>query len=94
MVQKSHGIRRKTRRKLKQRSGRRPTITKFLQKFRVGQKVKVLPEPSSQKGMPHPRFKSKIGKVVDKHGKSYIIEIKDGAKRKLIISRPEHLKKV
>lgn len=94
MVQKSHGIRHRTRKKLKQKAARRPAITKFLQKLRVGQKVKVIPEPSSQKGMPHPRFKSKVGKVVDKRGKSYVIEIKDGGKKKLIISKPEHLKKV
>lgn len=94
VAQRSRGIKHRTRKKLKQKAGKRPAITKFLQKFRVGEKVKILPEPASQKGMPHPRFKSKVGKVVDKCGKNYIVEIKDGGKKKLIISRPEHLKKV
>jgi len=94
MVQKSHGIRYRTRKKLKQKTARRPAITKFLQNLKIGKKVEILPEPSSHKGMPYPNFKGKVGRVIDKRGNSYIVEIKDGGKKKLIISRPEHLKKV
>lgn len=93
VAKKSHGIRHRTRKKLKQRTARRPAITKFLQKFIIGQKVEIVPEPSSQKGMPHPRFRSRVGNVAGRRGKSYIVEIKDGGKKKLFISRPEHLKK-
>lgn len=92
MVKKSHGFRAKTRNKLKQRPGVRPAITKYLQTFRKNQKVLIMPEPSSHKGMPHPRFKGKVGKVVDKRGKAYIIEFIDGNKVKKFIIRPEHLK--
>jgi len=52
----------------------------------------IIPEPSSHKGMPSPRFKGKIGKIIEKRGKSYIVEIIDGKKKKRIISNPEHLK--
>ncbi|MEM5794476.1 MAG: 50S ribosomal protein L21e [Candidatus Aenigmatarchaeota archaeon] len=94
MVKKSRGIRAKTREKLRQKPGYRPAITKFLQEFKEGQKVAILQEPSSHSGMPHPRFKGRIGKVIGKRGKSYIVEITDGNKVKKIISRPEHLKAI
>ncbi|MCS7105748.1 MAG: 50S ribosomal protein L21e, partial [Candidatus Aenigmarchaeota archaeon] len=57
-------------------------------------KVVIAQEPSSHSGMPHPRFKGRIGKVIGKRGKSYIVEITDGNKVKKIISKPEHLKAV
>jgi large subunit ribosomal protein L21e len=94
MVKKSSGFRAKTRHKLRQKSGYRPPITKFIQEFKKGQCVVFVPEPSSHKGMPHLRFKGKTGKIIDKRGNSYIIEFIDGNKRKIIISRPEHLKAI
>lgn len=94
MVKKSRGLRSKTRHKLMQKPGYRPAITKFLAEFTNNQKVVLKPEPSSQKGMPHTRYKGLTGKVIGKRGKSYIIEIMDGNKMKLIISRPEHLKAI
>jgi large subunit ribosomal protein L21e len=44
--------------------------------------------------MPHPRYKGRIGKIIGKRGKSYIVEITDGNKVKKLISRPEHLKAI
>ena len=63
MVRKTRGFRAKTRFKIRQKTAYRPPITKFLQEFRKGQKIVILQEPSSQRGMPHPRFKGKTGKV-------------------------------
>ncbi|MBU5537253.1 MAG: 50S ribosomal protein L21e [Candidatus Aenigmatarchaeota archaeon] len=94
MVKKSKGFRTRTRNKLKQQPSVRPAITKFLQKFEIGQKVAIEPEPSSQKGMPYPKFKGSVGKVIGRRGNSYIVEINVGDSRKLIISRPEHLKAI
>jgi len=91
MVKKSKGFRSRTRKKLTQKLVR-PAITKFLQEFDVGQNVVITLEPSSHRGMPFPRFKGKCGKIVEKRGKSYIVEIIEGGKVKKIISRPEHLK--
>jgi large subunit ribosomal protein L21e len=94
MTKKSKGFRARTRQKLTQKPAYRPAITKFLQEFRKNQRVVIVLEPSSQKGMPHPRFKGKIGKVIGKRGKSYIVEILDGNKVKKLIARPEHLKSI
>ena len=94
MTKKSRGFRAKSRFKLIQKPGYRPPITKFLQEFKKNQRVVILQEPSSQKGMPHPRFKGVAGRIIGKRGKSYIVEIVDGNKVKKLISRPEHLKAV
>lgn len=91
MVKKSRGFRAKTRKSLKQKRVR-PNITKFLTEFKKNQSVMILQEPSSHKGMPHPRFKGKTGRIIGKRGKAYIVEIVDGNKVKTLITRPEHLK--
>lgn len=94
MVKKSRGFRAKTRNKLRQKAGYRPPITKFLEEFKVGQRVVIVQEPSSHKGMPFPRFKGNVGEVIGKRGKSYLVKIRDGKKIKQVISRPEHLKAI
>jgi len=93
MVGRSKGFRSRTRKKLS-RELRRKGITRFLRKFERGEKVVIDPDPSSHKGMPFPRYKGRIGVVVGKRGKAYLIEITNGKKKKVIISRPEHLKKL
>jgi large subunit ribosomal protein L21e len=92
MVKKSRGFRSRTRKKLRQRPGYRPPITKFLQEFKINDRVIVKPEASSHKGMPFPRFKGKTGKIIGRRGKAYIVEIVDGNKIKKLMIRPEHLK--
>ncbi|MEM5766603.1 MAG: 50S ribosomal protein L21e [Candidatus Aenigmatarchaeota archaeon] len=93
-MKRSRGFRVKTRNALKQKPAYRPAITRFLQDFSIGQKVVIEQEPSSQKGMPHSRYKGRIGNIIGKRGKSYIVEITDGNKVKRLISRPEHLKAI
>ena len=93
MVKKSRGFRSGTRKKLRQRPSNRPAITKFLRTFKRDEKVIISPEPASQKGMPFPRYKGEVGKIIGTRGKSYLVEIIDGKKKKTIISRPEHLKR-
>lgn len=94
MVRKSKGFRTRSRHKLTQPPKVRPAITKFLQEFQVGQRVALEMEPSSHKGMPYPKFKGSVGKVIARRGRSYIVEINVGDSRKTIISRPEHLKSI
>ena len=88
MVQKSYGKMRGTRKKMKSRG--KLTITKYLQKFNAGDMVHLDFIPSSH--IQHPRFKGATGKILEKSGNSYVVEIKDGDKFKKIYVRPEHLK--
>lgn len=94
MTRKSRGFRAKTRFKLRQKVAYRPPITKFLKEFEKNQAVVIVQEPASQRGMPHPRFKGKSGIIIEKRGKSYIVQILDGNKAKKLIARPEHLKAI
>ena len=91
MVKKSNGLRRHTRRKFKSEVRSKFKVTPYLREFRVSDRVAIKFDPSSQKGLPGRRFKGKIGTVKEKRGDSYIVEIRDGNKTKIIISRPEHL---
>lgn len=95
MVQRIGGFRRKTRGKLSKRIGEkgRIIISRFLQRFEEGEKVKLAADPAYQKGMYHPRFHGKAGVVKGKEGSCYKVEIKDGKKAKLLIVHPIHLRK-
>jgi len=93
-MRRSRGFKSKTRYKLKKsvREGRTNPITKRIQTFDEDDLVHIIIDPSSQKGQPHPRFHGKTGKVAEKRGRAYIVEISDGNKAKRLIVRPEHLK--
>ncbi len=92
MVVKSHGPRRRTREKFRKR--KRTTVNEFMKSFKIGDKVVIDINSSSQKGMPFRRFQGLIGEIVEKRGRAYIVKIKDGNKIKKIIAKPEHLKGV
>ena len=89
-----HGPRKKTRRKLRKRVRERglSPISRVIQHFEVGEKVHIRIDPSVHKGMPHRRFHGRTGTVIGKRGRSYIVEIYDGGKRKELFVRPEHLR--
>ncbi len=90
------GSRSRTRYKLQKRKRDRGkvNINKLLQKFEVGDKVRILQDSAIQRGMPHPRFKNRTGSVKRKQGNSYVVEISDLGKRKKVISAAIHLEKL
>ncbi len=93
-MQRKGGFRRKTRSKLrKKRSARgKISITRYLQKFKVGDRVCLKAEPAIQHGMYFPRFHGKHGVIKGKQGKCYLVGIKDKRKEKELIVHPVHLK--
>ncbi len=92
-MRRSRGFRNKTRNILK-KTGKRLTITEKLKTFEVGDSVIIKLEPSKQDGMPHPRYHGTYGKVSEKRGRGYVVDIKDKKMPKKLISAPEHMKKV
>jgi large subunit ribosomal protein L21e len=92
MVVKSHGPRRRTRAKF--RGGLKLTVNRFVREFPVGSKVALITDPASHHGMPFRRFYGLTGTVMEKKGRSYIVQIKDSNKLKKVIVTPEHLKAV
>ena len=70
------------------------TVTPYLMTLNEKDRVIIRQDSSSQKGMPHVRFKGSSGVVLGRRGDSYLVEVRMGGKKKTIISRPEHLKPV
>jgi len=96
MTYRTKGTRVGTRKKLSKSSRNRGkiSINAFLQKFEVGNAVLIKPEPAYHKGMPYKRFFGHQGKVLEKRGKAYIVEVKDGGKKKKLICSPIHLRRM
>ncbi|MEM5828479.1 MAG: 50S ribosomal protein L21e [Candidatus Aenigmatarchaeota archaeon] len=69
-------------------------ISLFFKEFSVGDKVIIDILPSSQEGMPHHRFQGKIGEIIGKRGRCYIVKVNDVFKEKTLIVAPQHLRKV
>ncbi len=86
--QKSYGKMRGTRKKL--RLGKKPGTTRFLQSFQPGDTVHI--KFITTKKIQHPRFHGMTGKVIEKRGRSYAVQIRDGSVLKTLFVRPEHLK--
>lgn len=66
-------------------------LSKLLREYHPGSNVVVMIDSSVQKGMPHRRFHGKVGKVVSRRGRSYVVNVPQGDAVKEIITRPEHL---
>ncbi len=94
---RSHGERKKTRKKLSKRKRDRglSPISKAVQRFEAGDKVHIKIDPSVHKGMPHRRFHGMTGEVVGRRGRAFIVKVFDGIrghkKPKELFIRPEHL---
>jgi len=93
MGRRAKGFKRKTRSLLTKKPRERGKIglTKVLREYAAGEKVVVKVNPSVHKGMPHRRFQGKVGTIVEKRGKSYVVNVTQGEAEKEIIVLPEHL---
>jgi large subunit ribosomal protein L21e len=96
MVRRSKGQRSRSRKKLSKHVRERgpPRPSKVIQDFNPGARVIVDIDSSIVKGQPHPRYQGRSGTVVERRGRAYVLQIKDGNATKRVISRPEHLRVV
>jgi len=94
MVKHSRGYRSRTRKLLRKKPRERGLfpLGRLLHKYEVGDKVTIIIDPSVHRGMPHRRFHGKVGVVTGVRGRSYIVEVMLGNKKKILIVRPEHLR--
>jgi len=67
------------------------TPAQLVKKFSIGDKV-ILDPKQYKSGQPHLRYANKNGKIVEKRGIAYVVEIMDGGKKKKIVAHPVHLK--
>ena len=66
-------------------------ISKLLTKHEIGSKVFIKMDSSVQKSLPHKRFHGRIGIILEKRGRGYVISVTQGKAVKTIIVRSEHL---
>ncbi|MDE1871249.1 MAG: 50S ribosomal protein L21e [Candidatus Micrarchaeota archaeon] len=71
----------------------RLSISETIKSFKEGDKVAIVPK-GNFKNIPHPRYRGKIGKVIERRGNGYVVELNVfRAKRKLVVPAL-HLKKM
>lgn len=67
-------------------------LTQLIKEFKIGQMVAIVPK-GSFKDIPHPRYRGRIGKVLEKRGSAYVVELMAGNATKKIIVPQRHLQK-
>jgi large subunit ribosomal protein L21e len=67
-------------------------LRRILYDYKIGEKVVVQLNASVHKGMPHRRYHGRIGVIVNKRGRAYVIDVTQGKAVKEIFVRPDHLK--
>ncbi|MGD0159248.1 MAG: 50S ribosomal protein L21e [Candidatus Bathyarchaeia archaeon] len=92
-MRKSKGYRSSARRLLTKgtREHGKLRLSKLLQQYQPGANVVVKIDSSVHKGMPHRRYHGKVGIVLNKRGRSYVVSVTQGDAIREIIVRPEHL---
>jgi large subunit ribosomal protein L21e len=92
-MRKSKGFRSSARRLLTKepREHGKLRLSKLLYEYQPGTSVVIIIDSSVHKGMPHRRYHGKVGTVLNKRGRSYVVSVSQGDAMKEIIVRPEHL---
>ena len=93
-MRRAKGYRSRTR-KLFTKTARRKGLTSLgylLHEYVEGEKVRIHVNPSVHKGMPHRRFHGKIGTILEKRGRAYVVMLRDGDLVKKVIALPDHIK--
>ncbi len=71
-----------------------PPVNRFLKEFEIGEKVVIDVEPSMREGIPHRRYQGKVGVVVGRRGRAYLVDVRVGRRKvKHLIVPPIHLKR-
>lgn len=87
----SHGFRRRTRNlRVKVKEKGKVGIKRYLQKFEENDMVSISINPK-YRAIPYPKFQGRSGRILNRQGRAYYVEIKDGDKTKNVLITPEHL---
>jgi large subunit ribosomal protein L21e len=91
----SRGPRRKSRSVLTKRVREKGKLglSRLLAEYEVGDKVIINIDPGIHKGMPHKRFQGKVGTVVEKRGRAYVLDLPQRKTSKYVVAGPEHIKR-
>ena len=94
MVKRTRGYRYKCRKLLRKRPREKGMrgLSRLMIEYEIGDRVHIDISPESIETAPHRRYQGKVGIIVGKRGRAYIIEVKVGGKKKYIITTKEHIK--
>ncbi len=95
VVKAPRGYRHRTRKLLRKsvrERGAVPPLSQVMHEYKEGDKVFIVPNPAIHDALPHRRYVGKVGTVIGKRGRAYLIEVYIGDKKKTLITYPEHLK--
>jgi large subunit ribosomal protein L21e len=92
-MKKSKGFRSGARRLLTKapRERGKMKLSKLLYEYQPGNQVVIKIDSAVHKGMPHKRYHGRVGTVLNKRGRSYVVNVSQGDAMREIIVRPEHL---
>ena len=95
MVKAPQGLRHRTRKVFRKRvreKGRVPPLSRILIDYKPGDRVYIIADPAIHKALPHRRYHGKVGVVVGKRGRAYIVQLRVGSKVKTLFLLPEHMR--
>ncbi len=72
---------------------RKLTVAQRVRRYAVGSRV-ALDHQSQHDGMPHPRYRGRVGTILGIRGQSYEVQITDGRALKILIIPSVHLRLV
>lgn len=52
----------------------RLSISESIKTFKPGERVAIVPK-GNFKNIPHPRYRGKVGKIIERRGNGYVVEI-------------------
>ncbi len=69
------------------------SVSEIIKTFKVGDNVAIVPK-GNFRNIPHPRYRGRIGRVIEKRGSAYVVEVQMmDATRKLVVPAI-HLKRI
>ncbi len=69
------------------------SISETVKSFNDGDSVAIVPRGNA-KNIPHPRYRGRIAKVIERRGSAYVVELKMFKATKRLVVPALHLKKV
>ena len=69
------------------------SVGEHIKSFSNGDRVAIIPK-GNIKNIPHPRYRGKIGKVVESRGNGYVVELKIFKSTKRLVVPALHLRKM
>lgn len=88
----SRGYRNRGRKVLRQHPRERGYrgLSRLMYQYSVGDYVIIDIDPTFIETAPHRRYQGRVGRIIEKRGRAYVIEVREGRKIKKIIATPDH----